>query len=196
MGLRGELGFLGEADFRAARVVRDGQRLDEALRCACDERELYVDPVCAGGVVDDGPALQRCGLAFGIGSRLGIGEENAVGGFPDGDFADVTDVKLAGSAAVVLQREVAKTLVARAGEQLQVAGDVGVQVGVEQADLSSGGEFHGADFTGLADDGDDAFLAWRLIVLSGGVGDFDVEQAPVMDVPRPWTSTRAPRMAL
>jgi hypothetical protein len=42
-------------------------------------------------------------------------------------------VKFAGAGSVVLQGEVAKALVARAGEQLQVAGDVGVQVGVEQA---------------------------------------------------------------
>ena len=89
---------------------------------------------------------------------MGIGEEDAVGGLPDGDFGDVADVELAGAGAVVLQGQVAQALVAGAGEQLQVAGDVGVEVGVEQADLGGGREFEGADFAGVGDDGDEALL--------------------------------------
>ena len=69
VGLRGELGFLGEADLGAAGVDGVGERLDEALRRAGDEGELDVDPVGAGGVVDDGPALQGRGLFGGGGCR-------------------------------------------------------------------------------------------------------------------------------
>ena len=64
MGLRSELGFLGDGDFGAAGVDGLGERLDEALRRAGDEGELDVVPVAAGGVVDYGPALEGGGLLW------------------------------------------------------------------------------------------------------------------------------------
>ena len=77
---------------------------------------MDVDPVGAGGVVDDGPALQGGG-GFGV---FGIREEDAVGGFPDGDFGDVGDAEVALAGAAVEQGEVAEALAAVVGEQLEV----------------------------------------------------------------------------
>ncbi len=66
MGLGRELGFLRERNLRAAGVVGGGERLDEALRGSCDQGELDVVPVGAGGVVDDRPALEGGGLLSSV----------------------------------------------------------------------------------------------------------------------------------
>ncbi len=58
---------------------------------------MDVEPVGAGGVVDDGPALEG-GVWRG---GFGVGEEDAVGGFPDGDFGDVGDAEVALAGASV-----------------------------------------------------------------------------------------------
>ena len=84
---------------------------------------------------------QPCRVAVCVGAvspEFGVGEEDAVGGLPDGDFGDVADVEVAGAGAVVLQGEVAEALVAVGGEEFEVAGDVGVEGGVEEADSVAG----------------------------------------------------------
>ncbi len=45
-----------------------------------------------------------------------------------------------------------------AGDELEVTGEVGVECGVEEADLRGGREFEGADCTGVGDDGEEALL--------------------------------------
>ena len=86
--------FFGDGDFGAAGVDGLGEGLDEGLGGSGDEGEVDVDPVGAGGVVDDGPALEggRLGWLRGFG---GVCEEDAVGGLPDGDFGDVGELEFA-----------------------------------------------------------------------------------------------------
>jgi len=214
VALGGELGFGGDGDLGAAGV--DGMRegLDEALGGAGDEGELDVDPVGAGGVVDDGPALEGGGLhptgrsapggdpglaggglvggrllARGWGSRgLGVGEEDAVGGLPDGDLGEVGDAEVAAAAggAFVEEGEVAEAAAAAPVEELEVVGEVG-----EEVSLGHGGGGGGA-------------VGGRGSV-GGGVGvdgadvdgaDLDREEAAGEAAGGEWTSTRAPRMLL
>ena len=52
----------------------------------------------------------------------------------------------------------AEALVAVAGDELEVAGDVGVEGGVEEADFGGWGEFEGADVAGVGDDGEEVFF--------------------------------------
>ncbi len=67
----------------------------------------------------------------------------------------------------------AEALVAVGVEELKVAVDVGVEVGVEQPDLGGWSEIYGADVAGLGDDGDDAFFGSGLVVVGvGGRADF------------------------
>ena len=158
VGLRGELGFGGKRDLGAAGVVGGGEGLEEGLRGTGDEVEVDVDPVRAGGVVDDGPALEGGGLV-----GFAIGEKDAVGGLPDGDLGDVGDAEVAAAAGsvggAIEEGEVAEALVAGASEEFQVAGDVGVEGGVEQDDGGGGGEFEGADGAGVGDYGEEATVA-------------------------------------
>ena len=55
----------------------------------------------------------------------------------------------------------AEALVAGAGEEFEVAGDVGVEGGVEEGDGDGGGEFEGADLAGVGDDSDVAAVGGR-----------------------------------
>lgn len=66
-------------------VVRLRNVLNERLRRARDERELYVRPVFAHRVVDDRPSLKQRRHA-----RLRR-EHESIGRFPDRDLADVAD---------------------------------------------------------------------------------------------------------
>ena len=91
-----------------------------------------------------------------------VREEDAVGGLPDGDFGDVAQFEFAGAGSVVLDGEVAEALVAVGVDELEVAGDVGVEGGVEEADGGGGGELEGADFAGVGDDGEEALRSWAL----------------------------------
>ncbi len=79
-------------------------------------------------------------------------------------------------------------------EQFEVAGEIGVEAGVEEADLCGRGEFDGANGAGVGDDGQEALFPFGS-VLSGardrtrlhvedaagegcaGAGDFDVRAA-------------------
>ena len=155
-GLGGELGVLGDGDFGAAGVEGGAEGLDEGLRGAGDEVEVDVDPVGAGGVVDDGPALEGGG-GFGV---PGIGEEDAVGGFPDGDFGDVGDAEVALAGAAIEQGEVAEALAAVVGEQLEVAVDVALEGGVKELDGDGGGELEGAGGAGVRDDGEETAVGF------------------------------------
>src|ERR1700686_4544054 len=115
MCLRGSLRFGGDGDLRPACIERLRDRLDEALRCACDESELYVVPVGADGVVDDGPALNDS-VAVGF-----PWEDHAVGGFPPRHFVDVADGELALAGSEGFEREVAQAGGVGGGKQLEVA---------------------------------------------------------------------------
>ena len=178
MGLRGELGLLGDGDLGAAGVDGLGEGLDEALGVAGDEREVDVDPVGAGCVVDDGPALEGGGWRGG--RRDCVGEENAVGGLPDGDFREVGEAELAGAGAGVIEGDAADGLVAVGVEQLEVLGEVVVGGGVEEADGESGGHLEDADFAGVGGYGDEAGFGAAGAVLvrfvEGGLMRFDVEE--------------------
>ena len=136
---------------------------------------MDVDPVGAGGVVDDGPALEGGG-GFGV---FGVGEEDPVGGFPDGDLGDVADAEVALACAAVWrtiqQSKVAEALAAVVGEQLEVAVDVGFERVVEQADGDGGGELEGAGGAGVGDDGEEAAVGLGFVGVGLGFGDLGAQ---------------------
>jgi hypothetical protein len=73
---------------------------------------------------------------------------------------------------------VAEALVAGAGEEFEVAGDVSVQGGVEQGDGDVLCQFEGADLAGVGDDGEEALLdRWGVVVLLVGRAEVDGEEA-------------------
>ncbi len=88
----------------------------------------------------------------------GVGEEDAVGGLPDGNLGDVADVEVARAASVVLQGEVTEAFTAVVGDEFEVAGEIGVEAGIEESNLRGGGEFEGADGSGVGDDGEETML--------------------------------------
>ena len=175
MGLRGGHGGGGDGDLRAAQVEGLGEGLDEALRGAGDERELDVVPVGADGVIDDGPALEDGGLLGGF------GEDDAVGGFPDGDFADVADVELARAAAEGVEGEMAEAGGVVGAEEFEVAVELGLEAGVERAHAKGGGELDDADCAAGGDDGEVEAVGDGVvgpIAARGFVGaGFDVHEA-------------------
>ncbi len=181
MGLRGQLGLLGEGDLGATAIVGDGEGLDEALRGAGDEGQLDVDPVRAGGVVDDGPALQGRGLRGRLGEAgVGcVGEEDAVGGLPDGDLREVGDLQAAGAGSYIGEGKATQALVAVGVEELEIVVDVGVEGGIEEAYLGGAGELEGANGAGVGDDGEEGPLddGGGLSSLLGGISGLEVEEA-------------------
>ena len=147
---------------------------------AMRERWTLIQSVPVVLSTTDQPWRVAGGCCGGLGT-FGVGEEDAVGGLPDGDFGDVRELEFAGAGAVVVDGEVAEALVAVGVDELEVAGDVGVEGGVEEADGGGGGELEGADFACVGDDGDEGALVggFGVGVRSGGGGgaDFHGEEA-------------------
>ncbi len=194
MSLWGKLGVLRDWDVGAAGVDGLRERLKEALWGARDERELNIVPVGADGVIDDGPALEGGGLRR-AGGWSG-GQEDAVGGLPDGDLGDVGDTEVAGAGSVVLKGEVAESLTAVGGDELKITGEVGVEGGIEESYLGGEGELEGADGARVGDDGEEAALGCGESSLGPGrVRISMLRMRPVKDEPEPVTSTWAPRSA-
>ena len=71
----------------------------------------------------------------------------------------------------------AEALAAVVGEELEVAVDVGLEGGVEEADVGGGGKFEGADGSGVGDYGDEALLGGGLVVGRRRGDGFEVEDA-------------------
>ena len=65
----------------------------------------------------------------------------------------------------------AEALVAVGVDELEVAGDVGGEGGVEEVDGGGGGELEGADFAGVGDDGEEAALEAGFGVVGWDGGD-------------------------
>ena len=98
--------------------------LNEGLGSAGDERKLDVVPVFADGVVHDGPALEeRVTTWFAR-------QNDAIGGFPDGNFADVADVELAVAGAFGGEGHAAEILLADGREQVKILADFVGEVGL------------------------------------------------------------------
>ena len=148
VGLGGGLGGGRDRDFGAADVERLREGLDEALRCSGDERELDVVPVGPDGVIDDGPALEDGGVG------CVFRKDQAVGGFPDGHFADVADAELALAGAEGVEGEMAEAGGVVGAEEFQVAVELALQAGVEGSDAEGGGELDDADCALGGDDGE------------------------------------------
>ena len=104
---------------------------------------------------------------------MGVGEEDAVGGLPDGDLGEVGDTEVAAAAggAFVEEGEVAEAAAAAPVEELEVVGEVGAEGEVEEADGGGGGELEGADGSclgaGVGGDGEEVSLGHG----GGGGGD-------------------------
>ena len=93
MGLRRQHGRLRQRDHRPAGIERLRDVLNKRLRRAGDQRQFYVFPIFADGVVHNGPALQQRLVA-----RL-LGQDDAVCALPYGDLADVAHENIAVAAA-------------------------------------------------------------------------------------------------
>ena len=152
----------------ATAVVRLGKLLDKGMWSAGNEREFDVVPVFTDGVVHDGPALQQR-LFVGL-----TGKDDAIGGFPDGDFADVTDVKVAITGAGGGKGHAANVLIARGGDESEVAADFELEVGVEDVDGSGGIEINAANFSCVGDERD--FLGFDGEGGAGASLAFDAEE--------------------
>jgi hypothetical protein len=114
---------------------------------ACDEREFDVVPVLTDGVVHDGPALEERLITW-------LARQNdAIGSFPDGNFADVADVELAVAGAFGGEGHAAEILLADGGEQVKILADFVGEVGLGELDADGGSEFDAANFARIADDG-------------------------------------------
>ena len=143
--------------------------MNERLGSAGDEGEFDIVPVFTDGVVHDGPALEEW---FFTGFA---GQDDAIGGFPDGDFADVADVELAIACAFGGEGHAAEILLAHGGEQVKILADFVGEVGLGELDGDGGSELDAADFARIADDGGEVNFE------GGAAGDtrfaFDAEQA-------------------
>ena len=168
VGLRRELRAFRQSDDGAAAVVRLGELLDKGMGRAGDEGEFDVVPVFADGIVHDAPALQER-LLGGVGRQ-----HDAVGGFPDGHFADVADVEIAIAIAGGGNGHAADILIARGGDQAEVAGDFQAEVIVENADGGGWIEVEAAYFPGIGDEGD--FFGFDGEVGVGAGLAFDTEE--------------------
>ena len=75
----------------------------------------------------------------------------------------------------------AEALVAGVRDELEVAGDVGVEGGVDEGDGDALGELDGADLAGVGDDGEEAVLGDRIVTFFArcgfGFAQVDGEQA-------------------
>ena len=69
----------------------------------------------------------------------------------------------------------AEALAAIVGEQLEVAVDVTLEGGVEQADGDGGGELEGVGGAGIGDDGEEAAVGFGVGVVGLGFGYFGAE---------------------
>ena len=176
MRLWRQLCLLRQTDLWPARVVRHRERLNEALRRARNQRELHIVPVCPSRVVHHRPALQRRRLRSGNRASLRLREQNPVGRLPDRYLADVADAQLARAGPVVLNRQMPQPLIARAGQQLQIARHVLVQVGVQQRHRGRRCQLHGAHLAALADHRNQPLLLNGFPVLFSRVDEFNVQQ--------------------
>ena len=143
--------------------------MNEGLGRAGDEGEFDVVPVFTDGVIHDSPALEErffTGFAW---------QDDAIGGFPDGNFADVADVELAIARAFGGEGHAAEILLAHGGEEVKILAYFVGEVGLGELDSDGGSEFDAADFAGIADDGGEVDFE------GGAAGNarfaFDAEQA-------------------
>src|SRR4029077_2052594 len=79
------------------------------------------------------------------------GKHDAVGRFPDGDFADVTDIKIALASAGGGKSHAADVLVARGGDEAEIFPDFGLQVAFGNAHAGGRSEVDAADFASVRD---------------------------------------------
>src|SRR6266436_1972314 len=142
VSLRRELHAFGKGDRGAATVEWLGKLLNEGVRSSGHEGELDIVPIFADGVVDDGPALQEWPL-----SRF-AGQNDAIGGLPDGHFADIADVEIAFAASGGGESHAANVLIARGSDEAEVLSDFGLQIVFGDADACRRAQIDTAYFAG------------------------------------------------
>jgi hypothetical protein len=111
---------------------------------------------------------------WGRGCCFLTGENDAVGGLPDGHFADVADVEIAIAGASGGEGHAANILIAGRGDEAEVAADFQFKIAVENADGGGGIQVDAADFTGVGDEGD--FLGFDGEGGAGASFSFDAEE--------------------
>src|SRR5262249_32061568 len=92
---RHDSGDGGDGDEGACGVEGFVQVHLEGNGSAGDQGEVDVGPVLVGGVFDDGPAVEGCRRSL---PRF-VGQDEAIGGLPDGHLVDVGDDDAAGALA-------------------------------------------------------------------------------------------------
>ena len=128
VSLRSELNIFRKRNHRTAAVVRLGELLDEGVGSAGNERKLNVVPIFTDSVVYNRPTLKKRFL-------VGFGRKNdAIGGFPDGDFADVADIEIAFAGAGGRNGHTADVLLACGSDEAKIAADFELKIVIEDAD--------------------------------------------------------------